>query len=101
MTSKEQFLANFKHAAYPISPAAHSNGIRLDPAYLEILLRRSTRWLTPRAVKGFDIKDFPELTDDARKTLSAEVERFRSIAQQRRATGPCRRSSPMKHSLSS
>ncbi len=81
MTSKELFLTNFKRAAHPISPAAHSNGIRLDPAYLEVLLRRSTGWLKPRAVKGFDSKDFSELTEDARNALRAAVEQFSSIAK--------------------
>jgi hypothetical protein len=90
MTSKELFLTNFKRAAYPISPAAHSNGIRLDPAYLEILLRKSTGWLTPRAVRGFNANDFPELSQDARNALEAQVERFSSIAQRapREGTAP-------------
>jgi hypothetical protein len=88
MTSQELFLTNFKRAAHPISPAAHSNGIRLDPAYLEVLLRRSTSWLTPRAVKGFDSKDFSELNEDARSALKAAVEQFSSIAKRAPRDGP-------------
>jgi hypothetical protein len=81
MTSRDEFLTNLKIAARPLSPTVHADGIRLDPKYLEDLLRRSATWLTPRAVEGFDIKDFSELTRDARDTLQSQVERFRSVAQ--------------------
>src|SRR5436309_10514727 len=81
MTSKDEFLANLKIAARPISPTVHADGIRLDPQYLASLLRRAPSWLTPRAVKGFDIKDFAGLPPDAQRALESAVERFQSVVK--------------------
>ena len=90
MTPKDEFLTNLKIAARLLSPTVHADGIRLDPKYLENLLRRSTIWLTPRVVEGFDIKVFSELTHDARRTLESQVERFQAVAKRapRRAPAP-------------
>jgi hypothetical protein len=81
MTSKDEFLANFQMAARPISPTDHTGGLRLDPKHLESLLRRVPSWLTPRAVKSFDIKDFAELPPDAQRALESAVEQFQSVAK--------------------
>ena len=90
MTSRDEFLTNLSNAVRPPLRTFHPNGIRLNRPYLERALQRSPIWLTPRAVKGFDIKDFPELPPDAQRTLASEVERFQSVAKRapRRAAAP-------------
>jgi hypothetical protein len=79
--ASEEFLLNLRTAARFLSPSVQMNGIRLDPDYIERVLRRATIWLTPRAVEGFSVQDFPELTSDERTRLRESVESFLSVAR--------------------
>jgi hypothetical protein len=80
--TRDEFLLNLRTAAQFLSPTVQVNGIRLDPGYLEDVLRGATIWLTPKAVEGFDPDDFAELSADDRQRLIRAVEQFREIASQ-------------------
>jgi Mlc titration factor MtfA (ptsG expression regulator) len=79
--AREEFLLNLRTAARFLSPSVQMNGIRLDPSYIERILSRTPIWLTPGAVEGFSVQDFPDLTPDQRTRLQEAVDLFLSVAR--------------------
>jgi hypothetical protein len=49
---------------------------------------RAAIWLSPASVRGFDVSDFPELTEPVREELREHVEAFARIAGQVPPTEP-------------
>lgn len=79
--ARQEFLLNLKTAAGFLSPRVQANGVRLGSEYLERILRRSTIWLTPRALDGFDVADYPDLDPKTRDRLVRAIERFQAVAR--------------------
>ena len=75
----QDFWMNVRSAAGPIVRQADIDSPKLDPTEIERDLRGSTQLLTPRAVAGFDEKDFEFLPDTDRKRLAELVKDFRSL----------------------
>jgi hypothetical protein len=86
--AKAEFINGVKVAARFLSPKAETDDDKLNPEKLQTKLLNAALWLTPSAVKGFDARDFPELSDTVRGQLSAAVERFRSVAKEVPPTQP-------------
>lgn len=86
--SLAEFWSNVRTSARFVSPRATVDSPRLDAGAIESALRRSTLWLTPGAVAGFDAADFDFLPDDDRAELGRLVTEFRRTAARVPATGP-------------
>jgi hypothetical protein len=76
-----EFLANIRSAGGLISPRAAVDSPRLDARRIEYILRQSHRWLTPKAVEGFDPDDFAFLSKEERRDLQESVDRFLRVAE--------------------
>ncbi len=76
----EDFWMSVRRAAPLIIRQADIDSPKLDPNEIERTLRGSTEWLTPRAVAGFDPKDFEFLPDAERERLAGLVKDFRTLA---------------------
>jgi hypothetical protein len=77
---KDDFLLNLRGAASTLWPNVNVDGTRLSRENIEAQLRRATIWLTPKAVEGFKIADFPELESPRREELEQAVNAFRHVA---------------------
>lgn len=80
--AKPEFLDHVKTAARFLSPRVETDNASLDGRSLEQRLVRAAVWLSPSAVKGFDVRDFSELPTEERARLRESVERFRQAAEQ-------------------
>jgi len=76
----EDFWMSVRRAAGPIVRQADIDSPKLDPTEIERDLRGSTQWLTPRAVAGFDPKDFEFVPGAERERLADLVKDFRALA---------------------
>jgi hypothetical protein len=86
--SKSEFLSNLKTARNLFFHRVQTDHPGVDAKSIDGQLARAAIWLTPSTVKGFDAKDFPELSESARNDLKEKVSRFESIAKQVPATEP-------------
>ncbi len=86
--AKSEFLQNLKTARNLFFHRVHTDHPGLDPNTLQAQLARAAIWLSPSAVRGFDVRDFPELSSDTRSQLKENVERFLRIAKQVPPTKP-------------
>jgi hypothetical protein len=77
----QDFWTSVRRAAGPITGQTRvEDSPRLDPNEIERTLRgRTTLWLTPRAVAGFDVKDVDFLPQAKRKRLAKLVKDFRTL----------------------
>jgi hypothetical protein len=77
----QDFWMSVRRAAGPIVRPTHVVDLpRLDPNEIGRTLRgASTLWLTPRAVAGFDVKDFEFLSQAERRRLAKLVKDFRTL----------------------
>jgi hypothetical protein len=75
----EDFWVSVRRAAPLIVRQADIDSPQLDPTEIERDLRGSTQWLTPRAVAGFDPKDFEFLPDAERERLAGLVKDFQTL----------------------
>ena len=77
----QDFWMSVRRAAGRIVPETRVvDSPRLDPNEIERTLRGgTTRWLTPRAVAGFDVKDVDFLPAAERKRLAKLVKDFRTL----------------------
>ena len=61
---------------------------QLDPQQIARDLAGAALWLTPNAVKGFNPRDFRELSPELRERLAAQIERFVEVAKKVPPKGP-------------
>jgi hypothetical protein len=62
-------------------PRVPADGPQADRAAAERMLARAAIWLTPRAVKGFNADDFPELGLERQRQLQGAVQDFLNVAK--------------------
>jgi hypothetical protein len=84
--AREEFLLILRNAARSVNVFAQTDGPSVGEVWLAQALNNYRLWLTPAAVDEFDSDDFPELPAQQRKELRTEVERFRVLAQEVRAS---------------
>ena len=82
------FWTNVRTGANFIAPQVTVDAPKLDADAIEHTLQRTTLWLTPRAVAGFNDVDFDFLPDAERARLSQLVRGFRQIASDVKPTAP-------------
>jgi hypothetical protein len=82
------FWSNVRTGARYFSPQAIVDAPRLDAEAIERMLRERTHWLTPRAVAGFDEKEFSFLPDGERVKLAKLVADFQTVASSISPTAP-------------
>lgn len=80
--SLREFWSNVRSAAAMITPTVTADSPRINHDQIERILRRAAIWLTPRAVEGFEERDFDFLNMDERVQLSEAVRLFRDVAVQ-------------------
>ena len=83
-----EFWISVRVAARLPAPQAVVDSPRLDAEEIERVLRRSTLWLTPGAVAGFDENDFSFLPVAERTRLAKLVTEFRQVASAVSPTAP-------------
>jgi hypothetical protein len=71
-----EFWANVRSTGGLISRRAAVDSPRLDAHRIERILRKSSKWLTPKAVEEFDPHDFEFLSEEERRDLQESVNRF-------------------------
>ena len=86
--AKHDFLTSLRTARNLFTHRVQTDHPSLDPQQLEGQLSRAAIWLTPSTVKGFDIREFPELPPDRRTELKDSVEQFLHVAKQVHSTSP-------------
>jgi hypothetical protein len=79
---KAEFLLNIRTARGLLTHQVTTDDPRLDPKTVEGQLARAAIWLTPGSVRGFDVRDFGELSPERRGELRDAVEQFRQVADQ-------------------
>ncbi len=77
-----EFWSNVRSTAGLVPRKAAVDSPRLDANRIERILRKTRRWLTPRAVEGFDPADFAFLSAEERRDLEKSVRRFLLVADQ-------------------
>lgn len=78
--AKDDFFESVRAAVRRLGPAAEADRPYSDPDGLARALRRSGRWLTPKAVEGFDARDFADLPPEQRDELGRAVGQFAAVA---------------------
>jgi hypothetical protein len=78
----EEFWANVRSAGGFLLRRAAVDSPRLDASRIERILRRSRKWLTPKAVEGFDPDDFAFLSEEERRDLQESVAHFLRVVEQ-------------------
>src|SRR5512135_1786598 len=86
--AKEDFLQNLTIARSLLTHRVQTDSSCLDPHWTEDRLNSAAIWLTPSAVKGFDVREFRELSPGLRTELKENVERFLRVAKQVPPTKP-------------
>lgn len=80
--AKQEFLDNFRIARNLFRHPRVEASPELDGSAVAQLLARAAIWLTPKSVKGFDLRDFPELGAERKKQLEDAIASFLFIARQ-------------------
>jgi hypothetical protein len=80
--AKAEFLQNLRTARNLFFHRVQTDHSELDPRSIESQLSAGTIWLTPSSVKGFDPRDFRELSPERRDELKRLVDRFSRVARQ-------------------
>ncbi len=88
MAGADEFWRSVRAAANFVAPPVTADAPKLDAVAIEQALRRTTVWLTPRAVAGFNDEDFDFLPDADRAKLALLVTAFRQIALEVKPTAP-------------
>jgi hypothetical protein len=83
----QEFWANVRSAGGFLLRRAAVDSPRLDANRIERVLRRSRKWLTPKAVAGFDPDDFAFLSEEERRDLQESVNRFLQVVEQAPESG--------------
>jgi hypothetical protein len=86
--AKGDFISSVRTAVGFLDSDVQTDSQSLDSEEVRQQIRNAVIWLTPKSVEGFVPQDFAELSDAKRYELNAEVEAFRSIAEQVREDGP-------------
>jgi hypothetical protein len=86
--AKTDFILSVRTAVGFLDPEVQTDSQSLDSAEIRQQVRHAVVWLTPRSVEGFVPQDFAELPEPQRNELNAEVEAFRSVAEQVPAGAP-------------
>jgi len=86
--AKQDFLMSLRTARNLFAHRVQTDHPSLDPQKLEGQLSRAAIWLTPSAVKGFDIREFQELPPELRTELKDSVEQFVRVANDVRPNEP-------------
>jgi hypothetical protein len=86
--AKAEFIHNLRIARDFFVHRVQTGQPALDPAKVETQLAQATIWLTPSSMRGFDLRDFPELAPKARTQLRDNVEHFLRVAEQVPPTKP-------------
>ena len=80
---REEFIDNLWHASRLLPPPKVSSGqSRIHDSYFGPVLHSADLWLTPRAVEGFDRKDFADLPPKEQAKLTTKVAAFVDLAKQ-------------------
>jgi hypothetical protein len=79
--AKRDFISSVRTAVGFLDPEIQTDSQHLDSEEIRQHIRRAVIWLTPKSVEGFVPQDFAELPEAQRNELDAEVETFRSIAE--------------------
>lgn len=80
--SRREFLLDVRTAMrFFGTPEVTADSPRIDTKDVERTLERAALWLTPGAVRGFNPRDFPTLSDEEKQQLSTSVDAFRQIAE--------------------
>jgi hypothetical protein len=86
--AKKDFILSVRSAVGFLDPDVETDIQSLDSKEIRQQVRHAVIWLTPKSVEGFVPQDFAELPEPRRNELNAEVEAFRSIAEQVPADAP-------------
>ncbi len=80
--AREEFIDNLRAASRSLPPPRTNRvvGARTDRD-IAVLLRAADLWLTPRAVHGFNVADFPDLSEAQCAELAKAVAAFRAVAE--------------------
>jgi hypothetical protein len=79
--AKSEFFSNVRTAVRSLAPRVEADNPYTDSTRLERALRGATVWLTPKAVEGFEIKDFGDLPPGERNALAEHVRKFLKVAR--------------------
>jgi len=82
-----EFWTNVRRAIDWMSPATAVDSRELDASEIEAMIRDAV-WLTPKAVEGFEPKEFTFLAEEEQDRLKGCVGAFLEIARQIDQTGP-------------
>ena len=74
----QDFWINVRTGSGLRTPEHVADSVPIDADMVEDSLRRQDRWLTPRAVAGFNEADFAFLSDEERERLAKRVAEFRT-----------------------
>src|SRR6516162_8286062 len=77
---REEFILSVRTAAGLVAPTVWADSQHLSPDRLTPQLQKAALWLTPKAVEGFDPRDFADLPAEMQAELRDAVERFRAVA---------------------
>ncbi|QGJ70670.1 Hypothetical protein PBC10988_23680 [Planctomycetales bacterium 10988] len=80
--SLRKFWQNVRLGASLLVPTVMVDSPHLSEGQLTTMLADSDLWLTPRAVEGYQERDFEFLEDGERAELTSHVNAFQKIAQQ-------------------
>jgi len=86
--AKDDFISGVRTAVGLLDPEVQTDRRSLDSEEVRRQFRNAVIWLTPKSVEGFVPQDFAELPEPRRNELKAEVEAFRSRAEQVPADAP-------------
>ncbi len=88
--AKSDFISSVRAAVGVLDTEVETDSQSLDSEEIRRQLRKAAFWLSPKSVEGFVPQDFAELPGPRRNELNAEVEAFRSIAQQVPGNSPAK-----------
>lgn len=86
--AKLEFLQNLKTARNLFFHRVRTDHPALDAKKIAGQLERAAIWLTPSSVRGFDLRDFPELSAPIRNQLKDNIDRFVQVAKRVPPTKP-------------
>jgi hypothetical protein len=86
--AKDDFLMSVRSAVGTLLPPVDADHPYTDREELAGLLRKDARWLSKRAVAGFDRDDFRDLDPETREAIDRDVEAFLKIASEVEPDGP-------------
>jgi len=86
--AKSDFLLSLRTARNFLAHQVRTDDPRLGADRVKSRLERADLWLSPSSVKGFDVRDFRELSPLLRAQLAEDVRSFLAVAKEVHPVGP-------------